>query len=91
MVSSRVIICSESSVHVMSGIVITSVLMYFKRPPVAIRAYKNHYRRGNHAFLLDRPHYFGQFSACYKCTNGTVHSTPCKENKHESIKTKIPI
>jgi len=32
--------------------VITSVLIYFKRPPVAIRAYKNHYRRGNHAFLL---------------------------------------
>lgn len=31
---------------------ITSVLMYFKRPPVAIRAYKNHYRCGNHAFLL---------------------------------------
>lgn len=26
--------------------------MYFKRPPVSIRAYKNPYRRGNHAFLL---------------------------------------
>lgn len=26
--------------------------MYFKRPPVAIRAYKNPHRRGNHAFLL---------------------------------------
>lgn len=52
MVSSQLIICSESSVHVMSGIEITSVLMYFKRPSVAIRAYKNHYRRGNHAILL---------------------------------------
>lgn len=49
---SQLIICSESSVHMMSGIVITLVLMYFKRPPVAIRAYKNHYRRGNHAILL---------------------------------------
>lgn len=39
---------------------------------------------------MDRPHYFGQFSACYKCTNGksvtnaAVHSTPYEENKHKN-------
>lgn len=95
MVSSRVIICSESSVHVMRGVVITSVLMYFKRPPVAIRAYKNQYCRGNHAFLLKWIDHiilgssvFAVSAQMERVTNAAVHSTPLGEDKHEGINTK---